>query len=153
MNMKTTLKYALLGASLLFASLISHAQCDLDAQPNNTLIVDNGMPITEMAQQLVGDGVEIFNVSVNAHPLSYGYYCLKDDSLGQSQGILLTTGHAENAIGPNDETGLPIIDGDGNCVNCSEYDNFYPGSPLQSMEMVTASIVASMTTSLPGVRC
>lgn len=133
MRLNLDFRHLIAGALLITTAYQSSAQCDLDTIPNNTLYVDNSMSAIQMAQELVGDGVEIFNVSVNAHPLSYGYYCLKDDALGESQGILLSTGHAENAIGPNDETGLPDIDDEGNCLNCAEYDNFFAGSPLLTL--------------------
>ncbi|MFT4678474.1 MAG: gliding motility-associated-like protein [Flavobacteriales bacterium] len=133
MRLNLDFRHLLAGALLITTALQASAQCDLDTIPNNTLYVDNEMSPTQMAQELVGEGVDIFNVSVTAHPLSYGYYCLKDDVLGESQGILLSTGHAENAVGPNDESGLPDIDEDGNCLNCDEYDNFFAGSPLLTL--------------------
>ncbi|MFT4778913.1 MAG: gliding motility-associated-like protein [Flavobacteriales bacterium] len=90
----------------------------------------------EMAQNLVGVGVEIFNVQVTAADSSYAYYSSVGTELGTSEGILLTTGRALNAIGPNDETGLPILDGPDGCgpaSTCDLYDNDFPGSDLLTL--------------------
>jgi len=90
----------------------------------------------EMAQNLVGVGVEIFNVQVTAADSSYAYYSSVGTELGTSEGILLTTGRALSAIGPNDETGLPILDGPDGCgpeSTCALYDNDFPGSDLLTL--------------------
>ena len=96
------------------------------------LTVDFDLTPEEMAQNLVGEGVEIFNVSVTAADSSYAYYNSVATELGTSEGILLTTGNAINAIGPNDETGLPQLSGT-DCLNCDEYDNNFPGSELLTL--------------------
>lgn len=112
--------------SRLYAALI--AVC-FSLSASAQLTVDFDQTPDEMAQNLVGQGVEIFNVSVTAADSSFGYYTSAGTELGTSEGLLLTTGNAINAIGPNDETGLPIIDGT-DCLNCDEYDNDFPGSEL-----------------------
>ncbi|NNE55461.1 MAG: hypothetical protein HKN32_05535, partial [Flavobacteriales bacterium] len=94
------------------------------------LTVDFDMTPDQMAQNLVGEGVEIFNVQVTSADSAYGYYYSVGTEIGNSEGILLTTGNASNAIGPNDESGLPEIDDAGNCVNCDDYDNMFAGSEL-----------------------
>ncbi len=103
----------------LFAGLQGYSQ----------LALDFAQTPEQMAQNLVGVGVEIFNVQVTAADGSYAYYTSTGTEIGTSQGILLTTGQAINAIGPNDETGLPQLSGT-TCLNCDLYDNGFPGSPL-----------------------
>ncbi len=93
------------------------------------LTLDFDLTPEEMAQNLVGVGVEIFNVQVTAADSSFAYYAAQNTELGTSEGILLTTGRAINAIGPNDATGLPTIV-NGECLDCDLYDNGFPGSPL-----------------------
>lgn len=117
----TFYKRIILGAAL-FASTGISAQLTLDFD----------LTPDQMAQNLVGVGVEIFNAQVIAADSSYAYYFSDgtEPELPTGEGILLTTGRAQNAIGPNDETGLPLYDGDGNCLNCFLYDNNFPGSPL-----------------------
>jgi gliding motility-associated-like protein len=105
----------------------------LGYQSQAQLTVDINMSPTQMAQNLVGEGVDIFNVQVTAADSSYGYYYSTNTEIGTSEGILLSTGKAINAIGPNDETGLPQIDSQGNCVTCDEYDNNFAGNPLLSL--------------------
>lgn len=101
----------------------------ITGQLSAQLTVDFDLTPEEMAQNLVGEGVEIFNVSVTAADSSFAYYTSTGTELADGEGLLLTTGNAINAIGPNDETGLPDIDGF-DCLNCDEYDNDFPGSEL-----------------------
>jgi gliding motility-associated-like protein len=93
------------------------------------LLVDPNTTPEEVAQLLVGDGVVIDNAQVTAADSSWGYYNSTGTEIGTSEGLLLTTGKAVNAIGPNDESGLPDLNGS-NCLNCDEYDNDFPGSQL-----------------------
>ncbi|MFM7310482.1 MAG: choice-of-anchor L domain-containing protein, partial [Flavobacteriales bacterium] len=67
--------------------------------------VDINMPVTQMVQNLVGNGVQISNVSVTACDSTYGYYNSVNTELGTSQGLLLTTGKALYSIGPNNSIG------------------------------------------------
>lgn len=101
-------------------------------QVPGTLTVDTAMPATEMVQNLVGPGVQISNVTVTAAAGSYGYYNITGTEIGTSEGILMSTGQAINAIGPNDETGLPQLGPPPTftCLNCDNYNNNSPGSPL-----------------------
>ena len=93
------------------------------------LTLDYSLTPNQIAQNLVGDGVEIFNAQLTAADSSYAYYTSNNTEIGTSEGVLLTTGRAWNAVGPNDETGLPDLDGT-TCLNCNLYDNFFPGDPI-----------------------
>jgi hypothetical protein len=90
------------------------------------LSVDINMSPEQMVQNLVGTGVQISNVSVTACDSSYGYYQSVGTEIGTSQGLLLTTGKALYAIGPNNSIG--------NCSTsagtCDQFDNGCPGSTL-----------------------
>ncbi|MFY8138673.1 MAG: choice-of-anchor L domain-containing protein [Flavobacteriales bacterium] len=101
-------------------------------QVPGSLTVDTAMPVTQMVQNLVGPGVQISNVVVTGAAGSYGYYNINGTEIGTSEGILLSTGKAINAIGPNDETGLPQLGPPPTftCLNCSNYNNNAPGSAL-----------------------
>ncbi|HEY8404029.1 MAG TPA: choice-of-anchor L domain-containing protein [Flavobacteriales bacterium] len=94
------------------------------------LTVDENMTPEEMVQNLVGNGVQISNVVVTACDGSYGYYKSVNTELGNSEGILLTTGKAEYAIGPNDKIGMCSSSGAPGFINCNYFDNNCPGSPL-----------------------
>jgi gliding motility-associated-like protein len=91
-----------------------------------TYSVDINMPVTQMVQNLVGNGVQISNVSVTACDSTYGYYNSVNTELGTSQGLLMTTGKALYSIGPNNSIG--------NCSTsagtCDFFDNGCPGSTL-----------------------
>ena len=128
--MKKTLRSRLVLIVTLLALMLSH---NLFAQQiPGTLSVNTTMPVQEMVQNLVGPGVQISNVQVTAANGSYGYYNVTGTELGTSEGIILSTGQAANAVGPNDETGLPLLGPAPTftCLNCSNYDNNAPGSLL-----------------------
>lgn len=98
------------------------------------LTIDTSTPANQMVQNLVGNGVQITNVSVTAAPNSYGFYTAAGTELGSSQGLLLTTGRATNAIGPNTTagTGLPTYI-NGVCQNCDQFNNNFPGDSLLNL--------------------
>lgn len=116
--------------SLVFVGLSSIPA--IAQQVPGNLTVDTAMPIQDMVQNLVGPGVQISNVQVTAANGSYGYYNITGTEIGTSEGIILSTGRAINAIGPNDETGLPLLGPPPTftCLNCSQYVNNTPGSTL-----------------------
>ncbi|MFN6378137.1 MAG: choice-of-anchor L domain-containing protein [Flavobacteriales bacterium] len=128
--MKRTLRSSI----VLFVTLLSlMLGTNLFAQQvPGTLSVDTAMPIQEMVQNLVGPGVQISNIQVTAANGAYGYYNITGTEIGTSEGIILSTGKAINAVGPNDESGLPQLGPAPTftCLNCSNYDNNAPGSLL-----------------------
>lgn len=115
-------KYTFLSVALLFATQKISAQ----------LTIDESLTGNEAAQLLAGAGVNISNVIVTAADSSWAYYNNVNTELQDSEGLLLTTGKARNAIvqdGVNG-TGLPDIINQTECLNCDEFDNAFPGSPL-----------------------
>ncbi len=104
----------------------------LSQQIPGTLTVDPLLPPQQMVQNLVGPGVQISNVQVTAASGSYGYFNITGTEIGTSEGIILSTGKAVNAIGPNDESGLPLLGPPPTftCLNCANYNNNAPGSAL-----------------------
>ncbi|MDZ4751582.1 MAG: choice-of-anchor L domain-containing protein [Flavobacteriales bacterium] len=93
------------------------------------LTVDISQTPEEMIQNLVGDGVEILNVSVSAADSTVSYYYSVGTELGSSEGLLMSTGNVFNAIGPNNSSGLPLLNGT-TCLNCGLFDNNFPGCEL-----------------------
>lgn len=96
---------------------------------NAQLLVEPNANPEDLAQTLVGDGVQIFNVNVNAADSAYGYFNSNATEIGTGEGLLLSTGNVINAYGPNNSSGLPQLNG-GNCLNCDFFDNEWPGSEL-----------------------
>jgi gliding motility-associated-like protein len=80
---------------LLFFSLLAHA--DLYAQ----LVITNNLSASQLAQQVKGQGVQVLNPVINCNGSSYGSYSATNTNLGSNSGIILTTGIAADAIGPN----------------------------------------------------
>jgi hypothetical protein len=98
-------------------------------QAQAQLTVDLELTPEEMIQNLVGEGVEIFNVSVSAADSTISYYYSVNTEMGTNEGVLMTTGNVYNAIGPNNTSGLPQLSGQ-TCLNCALYDNNFPGCEL-----------------------
>jgi len=70
-----------------------------------------------LAQTLVGAGVAVLNATINCPANAYGTFSNGGTTnIGLNNGIILTTGSAINAIGPN------------NAVNAAT-DNAAPGDP------------------------
>ena len=66
------------------------------------LLVSDTLTPAELAQLISGEGVQILNPQVDCGTQGYGKYNATGTSLGISEGLLLTTGTINNAIGPND---------------------------------------------------
>ena len=96
------------------------------ASTAQTLTVASGTSPTDMAQSLVGVGVEISGATITGLPIQYGTYSSDNTEMGTHSGIVLTTGNANNSVGPNDATGLPTLDGT-DCLDCDLYDLDQPG--------------------------
>jgi gliding motility-associated-like protein len=76
---------------------------------------------------------------VTAADSSFGYYTSTGTELGTNQGLLLTTGKAEYAFGPNNSIGFCDDGFNPNLIPCDYFDNNFPGSALlnQSQDRVT----------------
>lgn len=85
-----------LGAGLVAAGAVSGA----GSNPGQT--VDTGPTDAEIAQALVGPGVEIDNVVYVGAPHARGTFVFTDpDVVGTGQGVILSSGDARDAVGPN----------------------------------------------------
>ena len=94
------------------------------------LTLDMNMTPHQMVQNIVGNGVQISNVVVTACDSSYGYYYSQGTEMGTNEGLLLTTGKAQYAIGPNNKIGTCSSSGTPPFLPCSYFNNGCPGSPL-----------------------
>ncbi|MEM7574868.1 MAG: choice-of-anchor L domain-containing protein [Bacteroidota bacterium] len=76
----------------------STTPCELP-QP---VTVDVGVAESELIDALTGPQAQVSNVTLNCSPTSYGVFNALGSDLGLEEGVLLTTGGAQVAIGPND---------------------------------------------------
>ncbi len=90
------MKQTKLKLSALFLLLLSSTF--LQAQ----LLVDNSVSSDSLAKLISGEGVQIFNAQIDCGADGYGYYNASNTNLGIEEGLILTTGTIDNAIGPND---------------------------------------------------
>lgn len=98
---------------LLFFGLTLLLQGSIWAQ----LKIDDAISPQEAMQRLVGQGVRVLNVSINCpsnKDRPFGYFTDNTGSLGLSEGLLLTTGSAKNAIGPNNSAAKSQSNGNKN---------------------------------------
>ena len=72
--------------------------------PNHSfsqLIVNPGISAQELANAIAGPGIQIQNPQITGALNSYASYSAENTTLPFGKGIVLTTGKATNAIGPN----------------------------------------------------
>ncbi len=106
--------------SLLFVLLISctfQLSAQLTVAPTDT-------PATreDAVNSLVGEGIEIDNISVNCGTGTFGIYQFNGTLLGFEEGIILATGDITNALGPNDDGGAGS-NSDGGPITFGPLDN------------------------------
>ncbi len=70
------------------------------------LTVTPGLSAYQLATQLAGPGVTVTNATYTGDPSASGSFNALGTNLGMGSGILLTTGSAVNAIGPNVSPGI-----------------------------------------------
>lgn len=93
------MKRLILFTAGIFIALFSQAQLTVDASLSNT----------QLAQLITGSGISISNVSVDCQTTSSGkgygkYHATATSLINISDGLLLTTGEINNAIGPNNSS-------------------------------------------------
>ena len=72
------------------------------------LIVDNSLSDQQLAQLIVGNGVTITNVTTICPPNAYGSFDGTGSNIGLPQGLILTSGSIDRALGPNDRDSASI---------------------------------------------
>ncbi len=104
---------------------------------NAQLTLDFNQTATQMAQNIAGPGVQILNAQITGADSSYAYYTAVGTEIGSSNGVLLTTGRAEYAIGPNDWIGTCNTNPPFNIFPpCDYFDNDTPGSELLELSQL-----------------
>ncbi len=91
------------------------------------LLVDNSLTPQQLAQLISGQGVQILNPQVHCAATGYGKYNASNSNLNISEGLLLTTGTINNAIGPNNVSNKTTYFGAQNTANTYPLLNSYTG--------------------------
>src|SRR5687768_13799057 len=81
----------LLAGAILFASSAAHAQ----------LVVNSNVTPAQLVANLVGQGLQVSNIQMNCPPGASGTFNGVNTNIGLPNGILLTSGSVNNAVGPN----------------------------------------------------
>jgi gliding motility-associated-like protein len=95
------MKHFLLCSLLLGSIGFAHAQLD----------VTTGYTAMQLAEELVGTGIEIVGAELDCPSLASGIFDCIDCNLGIDSGFVLTTGRATNAEGPNNSGSLGYNNG------------------------------------------
>ncbi len=75
------------------------------------LETSTGLDAMDLAEILVGAGIEIVDAEVDCPTLAYGSFDCIDCNVGIDSGFILTTGRADNAEGPNNSGSLGTNNG------------------------------------------
>jgi gliding motility-associated-like protein len=92
-------KSILLFSILLFLGPVAFGQ----------LTVDEGISAEEALEILLGDGLEVSNVTYNGGPAQIGSFECVDCGIGMEAGVILASGGVSGAIGPNDSGSETVI--------------------------------------------
>ena len=65
------------------------------------LVVNTNISAQNLAKAIVGKGAVVMNATINCPNGAYGTFTANNTNLGLNSGILLTSGDADKAIGPN----------------------------------------------------
>ncbi len=95
--------------AVLVMILALYCAQDLKAQ----LVVNGGLSAQEMAEILVGSGLNIQNVELVCPENASGSFNGTFTNLGVNSGVILTTGQIQTAVGPNDAGGEGTNNGGG----------------------------------------
>ena len=115
-------KHLLTALLLLCLHTLMYAQ--LEVTSGDTPPFD---PETILENYFFGGGVEVLNISYNGADNAVGFFDGENSNIGIDRGVLLTSGDAVNAIGPNNEngtTGMNMIQGE------DDLEQLIPGFPI-----------------------
>ena len=87
--------------SIKIRILFFAAICLFSVQVNAQLTVQGGFTGQQLVQQLLGNGVTANNIVFNCPTGAAGTFNATATNIGLTQGVLLTTGSIQSALGPN----------------------------------------------------
>ena len=96
--------------SFLFLVVTSSAWAQLEVTDATTPPFD---PINLIENIFLGGGVDVINVTYTGDPIAVGFFNGENSNIGIERGILMTSGAALNAIGPNTGAGTSTANSGG----------------------------------------
>ncbi|MDD3878357.1 MAG: choice-of-anchor L domain-containing protein, partial [Bacteroidales bacterium] len=92
-------------SQLFTQSLLAISICLLSFDMKAQLVIDNTLTDEELVEQvLLGQGVQIFNITSNAASTAIGKFDGTISNIGLDSGVIMSTGSIFNAPGPNNAT-------------------------------------------------
>lgn len=110
---------------ILFISVF--LTCAYTNKVNAQLLVSNALSPQQLAELISGPGVKILNPVVHCASTGYGKYNAANSNLNISEGLLLTTGTINNAVGPNNAGNKTTYFGNQNTPSTYPLLNGYTG--------------------------
>jgi gliding motility-associated-like protein len=86
---------------LLFCAVLLGSTVNAFSQ----IVMDDSPTAEEMAEALVGEGVTISGVELDCPDGAYGFFECVDCNVGIGNGVILTSGAIDQAVGPNNSSG------------------------------------------------
>ncbi|HYC55762.1 MAG TPA: choice-of-anchor L domain-containing protein [Candidatus Binatia bacterium] len=111
----------------------------------NLVVTDltDGLTANDLAASLVGDGVTVSNVVLTGAPIAAGRFVDAASVTGIPTGVILSSGCAKSAAGPNDQDGYSVLLG---TPGDSDLSNLIGGAPTNDATILEFDFVPETDT-------
>ncbi len=92
-------------SKLLNAATLAICIVFVNAQLSAQIVIDDTATPEELVESLVGTGVTVSGVTMDCPTGAFGFFECVDCNVGIDSGIILTSGSADLAVGPNNSSG------------------------------------------------
>ncbi|WP_318615743.1 DUF4073 domain-containing protein, partial [Sporosarcina sp. YIM B06819] len=107
-----TIAYRIKIFAIILAMILSSFQFSaLSYAEESGLVVGTGKTKEELASKILGQGVEVSNITLTGAAHAFGEFSGGKDIIGFEEGIILSTGKAADVIGPNNSVGKSTVNG------------------------------------------
>jgi hypothetical protein len=125
-------------------SVIVMAICFLPFMTNAQLNVNSAATAQDLANAIVGSGVTVSNVTLNCADDAFGLFSNgSSTNIGLNEGIILTTGRASDAAGPNNSGSVSVENFNGGDADLSNLvsGNTHDACALSFDFVATADVI------------
>lgn len=125
-------------------SIILISLCAFNANKAHAqLVVDTAVSVNTMMDDFFANTcVSISNVTYNGAPVSVGFFDASGTNLGINAGFMMTSGSVYNAIGPNDNSGISML----NNTNGDDDLNGLSGFSTYDASVIEMDIIPTLDT-------
>ncbi len=105
---KIVVLFFLISTTIFSQKRVVYENNEVFSSRNSSLLQVDAIPFnlieTFIQENLFGFCVDIYDMNITASPQSVGAFYYNGDDFGISQGVILSTGKVESAVGPNNST-------------------------------------------------